>query len=69
MSVACSTIAADESLLDECDLSVHLSDFSGKQNYGSKHVPSKSKEKFGFTDEDIKLVDNPFRDKVFGTDF
>ncbi|KAK6634904.1 hypothetical protein RUM44_000151 [Polyplax serrata] len=69
MSVACSTIAADESLLDECDLSVHLSDFSGKQNYGSKHVPSKSKEKFGFTDEDIKLVDNPFRDKVFGKMF
>lgn len=64
MSIACSLIGGDECLLLD-DSDVMSFDFrpSLASSYIGDSKQSKQKDKF---EDDIKMVDNPFKDKLLG---
>lgn len=67
MSVACSLTGGDENLLfDESDVISPFPSISTSDLSDSKQSSSKLKSKFAFSDEDIKMVDSPYKDKLLG---
>lgn len=65
--MACSLPPMDESLLlDDSDISSQFSSFSNKDQPRLKNSMARIKEKIGFAEDDAKVVENPFREKVLG---